>query len=225
MIVAKRKPFDEIMELVKDYKKVLVVGCGTCVAVCLTGGEKEVAVLATELDMGRKLADNPLELGTLTLERQCDREYLEKLDGMVDQYDALISMACGVGIQFLAERFPNKPVFPAVDTCGLAVNQDVGWYEERCRSCGHCLLGLTGGVCPVTMCAKGLYNGPCGGTNKGSCEISADQPCAWHMIYERLKAQGRLNCIRELKPAEDWLDTKPRTLIQPGYKKPEKAKA
>jgi ferredoxin len=225
MIVAKRKPFDEIMGLLKDHKKVMVVGCGTCVAVCLVGGEKEVAVLATELDMGRKLANNPLELGTVTLERQCDREYLEKLDGTAEQYDALISMACGVGIQFLAERFPNKPVLPAVDTCGLAVNQDVGWYEERCRSCGHCLLGLTGGVCPVTMCAKGLYNGPCGGTNKGSCEISADQPCAWYMIHERLKAQGRLNCIREIKPAEDWLDTKPRTLIQPGYKKPEKAKA
>lgn len=225
MIVAKRKPFDEIMELLKDHKKVLVVGCGTCVAVCLTGGEKEVAVLATELDMGRKLANNPIEIGSITLERQCDREYLEKLDGMVDQYDALISMACGVGIQFLAERFPNKPVLPAVDTCGLAVNQDVGWYEERCRSCGHCLLGLTGGICPVTMCAKGLYNGPCGGTNKGSCEISMDQPCAWHMIHERLKAQGRLSAIRQIKPAEDWLDTKPRTLIQPGYKKPEKAKA
>ncbi len=225
MIVAKRKPFDEIMELLKDHKKVLVVGCGTCVAVCLTGGEKEVAVLAAELDMGRKLANNPVEIGSITLERQCDREYLEKLAGMADQYDAMISMACGVGIQFLAERFPNKPVLPAVDTCGLAVNQDVGWYEERCRSCGHCLLGLTGGVCPVTMCAKGLYNGPCGGTNKGSCEISADQPCAWYMIHERLKAQGRLNAIRQIKPAEDWLDTKPRTLIQPGYKKPEKAKA
>jgi ferredoxin len=225
MIVAKRKPFDEIMELLKDHKKVLVVGCGTCVAVCLTGGEKEVAVLAAELDMGRKLANNPVEIGSITLERQCDREYLEKLDGMADQYDAMISMACGVGIQFLAERFPNKPVLPAVDTCGLAVNQDVGFYEERCRSCGHCLLGLTGGICPVTMCAKGLYNGPCGGTNKGSCEISADQPCAWYMIHERLKAQGRLNAIRQIKPAEDWLDTKPRTLIQPGYKKPEKAKA
>jgi ferredoxin len=225
MIVAKRKPFDEIMELLRDHKKVLVVGCGTCVAVCLTGGEKEVAVLAAELDMGRKLANNPVEIGSITLERQCDREYLEKLDGMADQYDAMISMACGVGIQFLAERFPNKPVLPAVDTCGLAVNQDVGFYEERCRSCGHCLLGLTGGICPVTMCAKGLYNGPCGGTNKGSCEISADQPCAWYMIHERLKAQGRLNAIRQIKPAEDWLDTKPRTLIQPGYKKPEKAKA
>jgi ferredoxin len=224
MIVAKRKPFDEIMQLVKGHKKVLVVGCGTCVAVCLAGGEKEVAVLTTELDMGRKLANNPVALGSITLERQCDREYLAQLDGMVKDYDALISMACGVGIQFLAERFPDKPVFPAVDTCGLAVNQDVGWYEERCRSCGRCVLGLTGGICPVTMCAKGLYNGPCGGTNKGSCEINADQPCAWFNIYERLKAQGRLDCIMEVQPPQEWKDTTPRTLVQPGYTKPEKAK-
>jgi len=225
MIVAKRKPFDEIMQLVKGHKKLLVVGCGTCVAVCLAGGEKEVAVLTTELDMGRKLADNPVQLGSITLERQCDREYLAQLDGMVKDYDALISMACGVGIQFLAERFPDKAVFPAVDTCGLAVNQDVGQYEERCRSCGRCVLGLTGGICPVTMCAKGLYNGPCGGTNKGSCEINADQPCAWFNIYERLKAQGRLDCILEVQPPQEWKDTTPRTLIQPGYTKPEKAKA
>ena len=109
-----------------------------------------------------------------------------------------MSMACGVGIQFLAERFPEKPVFPAVDTSGLAVNQAVGWYEERCRSCGKCVLGWTGGICPVTMCAKGLYNGPCGGTNKGRCEINQDQPCAWYMIYERLSSQGRLDNIREI---------------------------
>jgi ferredoxin len=221
----RRKPFDEIMQLVKGHKKLLVVGCGTCVAVCLAGGEKEVAVLTTELDMGRKLANNPVALGSITLERQCDREYLAQLDGMVKDYDALISMACGVGIQFLAERFPDTPVFPAVDTCGLAVNQDVGWYEERCRSCGRCVLGLTGGICPVTMCAKGLYNGPCGGTNKGSCEINADQPCAWFNIYERLKAQGRLDCIMEVQPPQEWKDTTPRTLVQPGYTKPEKAKA
>lgn len=225
MIVAKRKPFDEIMELIKDHQKVLVTGCGTCVAVCLVGGEKEVAVLTAELDMARRLKDKPVELGSITVERQCDREYLAQIDGMADRYDALISMACGVGIQFLAERFPNKPVYPAVDTCGLAVNQDVGWYEERCRSCGRCVLGITGGICPVTMCAKGLYNGPCGGTNRGSCEISADQPCAWFMIHERLKAQDRLECIRNFQPVQEWPDTRPRTLIQPGYQKPEKVKA
>ena len=108
-----------------------------------------------------------------------------------------------------------------MDTSGLAVNQAVGWYEERCRSCNQCVLGMTAGICPVTMCAKGLYNGPCGGTNKGNCEISKDQPCAWYMIYERLAAQGRLDNIIAFYPAVGWKDQTPRTLIQPGYKKPE----
>jgi len=224
MIVAKRKPFEEIKNLLQDYKKVLNVGCGTCVAVCLAGGEKEVDVLNAELEMARKLDDNPIELGAQTVERQCDREYLAELDDVVKDYDAILSMACGVGIQFLAERFPNIPVFPAVDTSGLAVNQGVGWYEERCRSCSSCVLGLTGGICPVTMCAKGLYNGPCGGTNQGSCEINIDQPCAWYQIYERLERQGRLDCILEIAPAVDWHNQVPRTLIQPGYIKPEPKK-
>ena len=224
MIVAKRKPFAEIKNLLKDYKKVLNVGCGTCVAVCLAGGEKEVDVLNAELDMARKLEDNPVEMGAKTVERQCDREYLAELDDVVKDYDAILSMACGVGIQFLAERFPNIPVFPAVDTSGLAVNQAVGCYEERCRSCSSCVLGLTGGICPVTMCAKGLYNGPCGGTNLGSCEINTEQDCAWYLIYERLEKQGRLDCILEITPAVDWHNQVPRTLVQPGYMKPEPEK-
>jgi hypothetical protein len=193
--------------------------------VCLAGGEKEVAVLGSEIEMARKLDDNPIELGTVTLERQCDREYLDEIADQIGNYDAIMSMACGVGVQFLAERYPDIPVFPAVDTSGLAVNQAVGWYEERCRSCGRCVLGLTGGICPVTMCAKGLYNGPCGGTNKGKCEISHDQDCAWYKIHERLSAQGRLDLILEYKNPVDWIDQTPRTLLQPGYKKPEKDEA
>lgn len=224
MIVAQRKPFDEIKGMIKNYKKVLNVGCGTCVAVCLAGGEKEVDVLNAELDMARRLENNPIELGAITVERQCDREYLQAIDSMVDQYDAILSMACGAGIQFLAERFPKKPVFPAVDTTFIGVNQDVGWYEERCRACSNCVLGMTAGICPVTMCAKSLYNGPCGGTDKGSCEISKDQPCAWYMIWERLSNQGRLDAIMQVVPAQSWQNQKPRTTIQPGYKKPEKAK-
>ena len=223
MIVAERKPLEEIKDLLKSYKKVLNVGCGTCVAVCLTGGEKEVEVLNAELDMARKLDENPIELGAITIERQCDREYLEALDEMVDDYDALLSMACGAGIQFLAERFPSKPVLPAVDTTFIGVNQDVGWYEERCRSCSSCVLGWTGGICPVTMCAKGVYNGPCGGTDNGSCEINQDQPCAWFKIYERLAGQDRLDLIMEYQPIVPWKNQKPRTLMQPGYKKPEEA--
>ena len=224
MIVAKRKPFAEIKNLLMGYQKVLNVGCGTCVAVCLAGGEKEVDVLNAELDMARRLENKPIELGARTVERQCDREYLAELDDVVKDYDAILSMACGVGVQFLAERFPSIPVFPAVDTSGLAVNQAVGCYEKRCRSCSSCVLGLTGGICPVTMCAKGLYNGPCGGTNLGSCEINTEQPCAWYLIYERLEKQGRLDCILEITPAEDWHNQVPRTLVQPGYMKPEPKK-
>jgi ferredoxin len=222
MIVAKRKPFEEIKELLKPYKKVLNVGCGTCVSVCLAGGQKEVLVLNSEIEMARNLENNPIEMGGVSVERQCDREFLAELDSMVDDYEAIMSMACGVGIQFLAERFPHKPVLPGVDTTGLAVNQAVGVYEERCKSCGRCVLAMTGGICPVTMCAKGLYNGPCGGTNKGSCEIDKDQPCAWFKIHERLSQQGRLDLITDYTDAVDWTDQEPRTLIQPGHEKPEK---
>jgi len=219
MIVARRKPFDEIKEMLQGYKKVLTIGCGTCVAVCLAGGEKEVDILNAELDMARKLDENPIELGACTVERQCDYEYMQSLDNKIPDYEAVLSMACGVGIQFLAERYPDTPVYPAVDTSGMSANRAVGWYEERCRSCESCVLAWTGGICPVTMCAKGLYNGPCGGTNNGNCEISDDQPCAWFRIYERLAAQGRLDCIKKVQPPREWKDTVPRTLIQPGYEK------
>jgi ferredoxin len=224
MIVAKRKPFAEIKAMLEGYNKVLNVGCGTCVSVCLSGGEKEVAVLNTELEMARRLDDQPIDIHGHTIERQCDREYLAELDTIIEEgkYDALMSMACGVGIQFLAERYPHIPTFPAVDTSGLAVNQAVGSYEERCRSCSQCVLGATGGICPITLCAKGLLNGPCGGTNKGSCEISSEQPCAWFMIYERLQGQDRLDAIKKINTIRGWKDQSPRHLTQPGYKKPEK---
>jgi ferredoxin len=224
MIVAQRKPFAEIKAMLQGYKNVFIVGCGTCVSVCLAGGEKEVAVLSTELEMTRRLDNDPIDIQSHTIERQCDREYLAELDTMIEEgkYDALLSMACGVGVQFLAERYPLIPTFPMVDTSGLAVNQAVGHYEERCRSCHQCILGMTGGICPITMCAKGLLNGPCGGTNKGSCEISNEQPCAWFRIHERLSGQNRLDAIRKINVTRGWKDQVPRNLIQPGYKKPEK---
>ncbi|RLC28496.1 MAG: hypothetical protein DRH32_08970 [Deltaproteobacteria bacterium] len=218
MIVAERKPFEEIKAMIKGYRKVLTLGCGTCVAVCLAGGEKEVGILNAELKMARKLDSNPIELGAVTLERQCDMEFLDELEDTVGEYDALLSMACGAGIQFLAERYPEIPVLPAVNTTFIGVNKDVGWYEERCRGCGNCVLDKTAGICPVTMCAKGLFNGPCGGTNQGSCEINKDQPCAWFMIYERLAKQNRLENITSIFPPADWRNQTPRTVIQPGYK-------
>jgi len=217
MIVAQRKPLQEIMDSVSDYSKVLTIGCGTCVAVCLAGGAQEVSTLNWELSAARSLQDRPLELGAATVTRQCDHEFLEELDALVPEYEALLSMACGVGIQFMAERYPDKPVLPAVDTSGMSGNRAVGWYEERCRGCGRCVLAYTAGICPITMCAKGLLNGPCGGTNGQYCETNPDQPCAWHTIYHRLAQQGRLKNILDYHPPQEWHNQVPRTLIQPGY--------
>jgi len=133
MIVAERKPFDEIKDMVSRYKKVLTVGCGTCVAVCLAGGSKEVETLNAELNLA--FGKDGVELGAVTVERQCDMEFLDELESKAGEYDALLSMACGAGIQFLAQRFPDKPVLPAVNTSFIGVNLDVGWYEEKCRAC------------------------------------------------------------------------------------------
>jgi len=217
MIVAQKKPLQEIMSSIRDYDNVLTVGCDTCVAVCLAGGSREVSMLNWELSAARSLQELPLELGEVTVTRQCDQEFLAELDPLVQDYQALLSMACGVGIQFLAERYPDKPVLPAVDTSGMSGNRDVGWYEERCRGCGRCLLAYTAGICPITMCAKGLLNGPCGGTNGKFCETNLDQPCAWHTIYHRLASQGRLKDILKYQPPQEWLNQVPRTIIQPGY--------
>ena len=166
MIVTEKKPFEEIKSLILPFKKVLVVGCGTCVAVSLSGGEKEAEILAAQL----KLAlGKDYVFDHITLERQCDKEFLEELEDVVNDYNAFLSLACGAGVQFLAELYQETPVLPAANTTFIGINRGVGWYEEKCRACGNCVLGITGGICPVTMCAKSLFNGPCGGTNKGKC--------------------------------------------------------
>jgi hypothetical protein len=206
MVIADIKPLDEIKAMLKGYGRVLNVGCGGCVAVCLAGGQKEVDNLNLRLSLSFKGEAVPFSIDGYTVERQCEVPFLAELDRMVKSYDALLSMACGAGIQFLAERFPDKPVFPAVNTTFVGVNKDVGWYEERCKCCGDCVLDMTGGICPVTMCAKSLFNGPCGGPKDGHCEVSNDIPCAWVNIYERLKAQGRLDNIQKIYAPREWRD-------------------
>jgi hypothetical protein len=139
-----------------------------------------------------------------TLERQCDHEYLEEIRDRVDQYDAILSLACGVGIQFTAEKYAATPVLPGVNTCFLGATEDRGVWGERCQACGQCILAYTGGICPVARCAKRLLNGPCGGSAKGKCEISKDVPCAWQLIIDRLKALGRLEDYEKLTDIKDW---------------------
>jgi ferredoxin len=199
VIVAQQKPFSEVRHMVEQYSRVLVAGCGTCVAVCLAGGEKEASLLATQL----KLASAPnkdFEVCAATVERQCDREFLHLFREYVDKVDAVVSLACGAGIQFLAEMYPSKPVYPGVDTSFIGVAEAAGVWTERCKACNQCYLGITGGICPVTMCAKSLLNGPCGGPKNGKCETDPDKNCAWVQIVTRLEEQSRLDILRAFVP-------------------------
>lgn len=219
MIKAKRKPIEEIIDSIREYQRILNVGCGGCVSVCLAGGQKEVLALNTELNMQFKIENTSNRVDSYTIERQCNQTYYEDLDKLIPKYHAVISMACGAGVQLMAERYPDTPVFPAVNTVSIGVDREIGVYEEKCRACGECVLGYTGGVCPVTRCAKGLFNGPCGGTNQGKCEVSSEIPCAWVDIYERLKAQDRLDHIKKVRQAMLWQNQTQRTIVQEPYEK------
>jgi hypothetical protein len=207
MITAERKPLDEILALVGDAKQVLVAGCETCVAVCLTGGEKEAEILASELRIKSKEDGRDLRCEHTSAIRQCEWEYLDMIAEKVGEYDVVLSMACGIGIQSMAEKFAPKLVLPAVNTNMLGMPQEHAVWLERCVACGDCRIGLTGGVCPVVRCSKSLMNGPCGGSHDGLCEVKRGDEeieCAWALIYDRLKAQGREELMLEVRPPKDW---------------------
>jgi ferredoxin len=204
MIVAKQKPLEEIIEYVADNQSILILGCNECVTVCEAGGSKEVSVLASSLRMYFMNQGKNITIDERTLERQCDHEYLEEIRNVIDQYDAVISLACGVGVQFLAETYQTIPIYPGVNTCFLGVTEERGFWTERCQACGQCILAHTGGICPVARCAKRLLNGPCGGSTNGKCEINPELDCAWQLIITRLKALGRLDDYEQLTPIKDW---------------------
>lgn len=217
MIVAERKPLDEITGFIKECKRVLLVGCNECVTVCYAGGKKEVGILASALKMAFMKEGKQLEVKEVTLERQCDHEYLEEIRNIIAEYDAVISLACGVGVQFMAEKYFGRPVFPGVNTLFMGVTEERGVWTERCQGCGQCILGQTAGICPISRCAKRLLNGPCGGSTKGKCEIDKDLDCAWQLIIDRLKELGRLDDYDELIPIKDWSTERaggPRKLVR-----------
>ena len=204
MIIAEGKPIKEILDMIAPYDKILLVGCKGCVTVCSTGGEKEVGILASALRLARKAQGKPLEVKEITLERQCDTEYLEPMREFIESYPAILSLACGAGIQFLAEKFRKHPVLPGVDTQFIGVTEEQGVWTERCQACGTCVLHLTGGICPVARCSKSLFNGPCGGSKGGKCEIDSQVDCGWQLIYDRLKELGQLDKLEIVLPIKDW---------------------
>lgn len=204
MIVADHKPIEEIIEQIKHFRKILIAGCNECVTVCEAGGKKEVGILASALRIYFMNQGKDVKIDEITLERQCDHEYLEEIRNSIGQYEAVVSLACGVGVQFMAEKYLNIPIFPGVNTCFMGVTERRGMWTERCQGCGQCILGKTAGICPISRCAKRLFNGPCGGSTKGKCEISKDLDCARQLIIDRLKALGRFSDYETIIPIKDW---------------------
>jgi ferredoxin len=216
MIVAEQKSLEEIKNLIADAEKVLVLGCGTCVTVCFAGGTKEVGILASSLRMSTKLDGNARQFDEETIQRQCEWEYIEPLTARLEEYDLVLSLACGIGVQTMAERF-DLPIVPGLNTTFLGFPTEHGIFEERCQACGDCVLGLTGGFCPVARCSKQLLNGPCGGSQRGVCEINPEIDCVWQLIYDRMMARGQLEQLIEIEPPKDWSTSRdggPRKIVR-----------
>ena len=221
MIVAERKKINELLDIVKDHKKVLVLGCGTCVTVCLAGGEREVSIISSALRIASKVAGIGLAFEELTIERQCDNVFIENAAEAIERNDAVLSLGCGAGVQAIAERYPGKPVYAGLDTVFLGILEERGVWTEKCDHCGECVLADFGGICPVTRCAKKLLNGPCGGSREDRCEINPDLPCAWQLIYKRLKDLGQLDRLKKIHAPKDWsksLDGGCRTIIREDHR-------
>ncbi len=204
MIVGSQKPIEEIWNMVKDFQKVLVFGCNTCVAICHAGGEKEAETIAALIRMRAAQEGKRIEVNHLGVMRHCEPEYFEPVMDEVRKYDLVLSTACGVGVNFLSERIGEIPVYPGINTSFYGAVPEAGVFTELCAGCGNCILHLTGGICPIARCSKTLMNGPCGGTNKGKCEISQEVDCAWYLIIERMKKLGTLERLVEIQPPRNW---------------------
>jgi len=220
MITAEKKPFEQIKAVTDQFEKILVVGCNTCVAVCLTGGEKEAELLTAQLRLQREKDGINGSVDTVTVLRQCENEYVDSISAEVEGRDLVLSMACSIGPQLIAERFPKVRVAPAMNTNMLAVVKKHHVWSEYCVACGDCGIFNTGGICPIARCAKQLLNGPCGGSQGGHCEISAEVPCVWQRIYDKLATFGLEGNLGRIGGPKNWLKSNsggPRTMKKEGF--------
>jgi ferredoxin len=199
--VTKQKPLEEILPSLGKAKKVFLIGCGTCATICHTGGKAEVLAMKEKLEAeGKKVT------GWMVIPTACDeltREALAQNAEAVESADAILVMSCAFGVQTVT-MYSDKPVYPALNTLFVGKEETPGHFIEVCMQCGNCVLATTVGICPLVRCAKSLLNGPCGGSVDGKCEVSPDTPCAWQLIYDRLRALGQLDKMEEIVPVRDW---------------------
>jgi len=204
MITLEGKKVEEIEKMIKGHSRLLVLGCETCAAMSFAGGERQVKELSSAIRMARKKSGEEREVLEDAIARQCDPEFVDLIGDKVAGCDAVLSLACGAGVQLVAERFPDMVVLPGCNTTFLGVTEELGVWSERCAGCGNCILDKTAGLCPIARCSKQLLNGPCGGSMNGKCEISKEVDCVWQMIIDRLTRLDRLEMLEEIFPVKDW---------------------
>ncbi|MBE0479931.1 MAG: methylenetetrahydrofolate reductase C-terminal domain-containing protein [Dehalococcoidia bacterium] len=195
--ITRQKTIEEIEQQIEGLERIYIVGCGTCATMAGTGGREQVLEMRERLQGLGKMVS-----GWTVIPTACDdmtEAALKENNGAMESADCLLVMACALGVQRAGSR-NGMPVIPALDTLFIGIEDGPGYFREMCDQCGHCLLGYTAGVCPITACHKGLLNGPCGGTNNGKCEIDSEKDCAWTLIYQRLKEQGRLDLMKKYQP-------------------------
>jgi ferredoxin len=204
MIVADRKPLDEILASIEPYKKIMLMGCGGCVTICFSGGTKAVELLASQIRMARRKAGSDIDIVECTPERQCEYEFIDAFKEQVACVEAVLSIACGVGVQTMNEHLAEAVTIPGLNTKFMGYPVEHALWQERCAGCGDCVLQWTGGLCPVARCAKRLFNGPCGGSSGGRCEVDKEVDCVWQLIHDRLEKLNKLENLNVIRPARDW---------------------
>ena len=211
MIVTEQKPLDEILDYLSPYTGILIAGCDGCTQP--PRGLREAKALSQLVELGGKLRGKSFKIKTTTVAKQCDTHLVATtLEPQTEGVEAILSLACGLGVQTVTEVLPNLVTFPAQNSLFVGMEaRERGTFEEWCSTCGDCILALTGGVCPVTRGAKGLLNGARGGSSNDKCESDPEKDCAWCLIYKRLKELGRLDVLREFRPPRNF-----QAVVRPG---------
>lgn len=208
--ITRQKPLEEIKEQLANLDHIFIIGCGTCTTMTRTGGIDQVLEMKDRLlEIDKRVS------GWTVIPTACDEmteTAMKENNRAIENANCILAMTCALGVHRMS-LYIDHPVVPALDTLFIAVEDTPGYFREVCAQCGQCLLGETAGICPITACHKGLVNGPCGGTNNGKCEVDKEKDCAWTLIYERLKAQGRLDLMRKYHPPKNYqVVPRPRTV-------------
>lgn len=214
MIITEQKPFQEILESLKGSTKIFLVGCGECSTTCKTGGEKEVLQLKEALEKDGKAVVGFVIPNAPCIASQVKMEFAKNRKAL-EEAEVILSLACGLGAQSIKENDRlEHVVIPGCNTVCMGVMDAQGNFFERCSACGECVLDITGGICPITLCPKGLLNGPCGGMDKGKCEVDKEKDCAWVLIYKELEKRKKLDALKKIQAPKDFKKaTKPHKLI------------